>query len=353
MIQTLYIERAITSDPRVQEIIGRFPGASQIQCERYGSVFNPRNQSFRLQKGNPSLILAHKFDNHVLPTPEGYGVGGQYNYYFSHMLNCVYDCRYCFLQGMYRSAHYVVFVNYNDFFAAMDEKLALHEGQPVWFFSGYDCDSLAFEPVTGFAHHLLSYLETRPQAVVELRTKSTQIRTLLQRDALPNALVAFSLTPEPAAASLEHRTPSVAKRIRAMGQLAAGGWRLGLRFDPLLDDTDFELHYERLFREVFQEIDSATVHSVTIGAFRMPRSFFRNVVRLYPDEPLLAGAFDHRANSVSYSPDRQREMFSFCLEQLRRYVQPEIIYTCAEEQRVVHIAPVDSAQERSTGRPLS
>ncbi|GIT53918.1 MAG: hypothetical protein Ct9H300mP16_10780 [Pseudomonadota bacterium] len=95
------------------------------------------------------------------------------------MLNCIYDCRYCFLQGMYRSAHYVVFVNYEAFFAGMAGKLEAHPGEAVWFFSGYDCDSLALEPVTGFVSEMLSWLKKYPRAHVELRTKSTQVRSLL------------------------------------------------------------------------------------------------------------------------------------------------------------------------------
>jgi len=39
-------------------------------------------------------------------------------------LNCVYDCEYCYLQGMYPSANIVVFVNFEDFTNAADEKLA-------------------------------------------------------------------------------------------------------------------------------------------------------------------------------------------------------------------------------------
>ena len=333
MIDTLYIEQAIATHPRVREIGLRFPSANQVMCDRYGAVFNRKNQNFRLQKKNPSLILAHKFDNHVLETPEGYGIGGRNNYYFSHMLNCIYDCRYCFLQGMYRSAHYVLFVNYEEFFSAMDAKLMAHDGEDVWFFSGYDCDSLALDPLTGFAEHLLSYLETRPQAMVELRTKSTQIRALLGQAPLSNVIVAFSLTPEPAAVALEHKTPSVAKRINAMTQLAQNGWRLGLRFDPLLDDVRFEEHYQALFRDIFDRIDPACIHSITIGPFRMPGSFFSNVVRLYPDEPLLAGSFASRDGLITYPEEREAAMLAFCLDELRAYVSGDKIFSCAVDGR--------------------
>ena len=333
MIDTLYIEQAIATHPRVREIGLRFPSANQVMCERYGAVFNRKSQNFRLQKKNPSLILAHKFDNHVLETPEGYGIGGRNNYYFSHMLNCIYDCRYCFLQGMYRSAHYVLFVNYDEFFSAMDAKLMAHDGEDVWFFSGYDCDSLALDPLTGFAQHLLSYLETRPQAMVELRTKSTQIRALLGQAPLSNVIVAFSLTPEPAAVALEHKAPSVAKRINAMTQLAQNGWRLGLRFDPLLDDVRFEEHYQALFRDIFDRIDPACIHSITIGPFRMPGSFFSNVVRLYPDEPLLAGSFANRDGLTTYPKEREAAMLAFCLDELRAHVSGDKIFSCAVDGR--------------------
>jgi spore photoproduct lyase len=342
MIDTLYIEQAIATHPRVREIGSRFPNANQVMCERYGAVFNRKSQNFRLQKKNPSLILAHKFDNHVLTTPEGYGIGGRNNYYFSHMLNCIYDCRYCFLQGMYRSAHYVLFVNYNDFFSAMDAKLVAHDGEDVWFFSGYDCDSLALDPLTGFAEHLLSYLETRPHAMVELRTKSTQIRALLGQAPLSNVIVAFSLTPEPAAVALEHKTPSVAKRINAMTQLAQNGWRLGLRFDPLLDDVRFEDHYQALFRDIFDRIDPACIHSITIGPFRMPAPFFSNVVRLYPDEPLLAGSFAHREGLITYPQEREAAMLAFCLDALRAHVSGDKIFSCAVDSRETVRADTES-----------
>ena len=115
MFTTIYIEEQMADHPRTREICARFPRATRVQCQRYGEVFNPKAQDFRLQKRKPALILARKHDRRVLETPAGYGIGGTDNYYFSHMLNCLYDCRYCFLQGMYRSAHHVLYVNYEDF----------------------------------------------------------------------------------------------------------------------------------------------------------------------------------------------------------------------------------------------
>ena len=111
MFSAIYIEEEVANTARVESILQKFPDIPQIRCERYAEIFNRKAQNFRLQKQQPALIIAHKFGKRVLTAPEGYGIGGQHNYYFSHMLNCIYDCRYCFLQGMYRSAHYVLFIN--------------------------------------------------------------------------------------------------------------------------------------------------------------------------------------------------------------------------------------------------
>ena len=341
MIDTIYVENAVACHERTKTMTGRFPDAARVTCDRYQEVFNPKAQNFRLQKKKPALILAKKFGATVLPAPEGYGIGGEHNYYFSHMLNCIYDCRYCFLQGMYRSAHYVVFVNYERFFDGMAAKLKNHRGENVWFFSGYDCDSLALEPVTGFVRELLDWLREHPRAQVELRTKSTQVRSLFETVPLPNVVIAYSLTPDQTAATLEHKAPSVEKRLAALAELAERGWNVGLRFDPVLYESRYQSLYQRLFEDVFDRVPQNSIHSVTLGPFRMPKPYFRNVTRLYPDEALFAGPFESRDKMISYSTDCEQQMMSFCHDQLLRYTSADKIYTCSPSSRDLAANRVD------------
>jgi len=221
MVDTVYIEIEVEDHPRTQAILARYPNANKIVINKYSEVFNSHSQNFRTQKKNPSLILAAKQNKKVIPTPTQYETGGGANYYFSHMLNCVYDCRYCFLQGMLRSAHYLLFVNYESFVDDIKEIAAKHKGdeKPVWFFSGYDCDSLAYEPVTKFADFFVNEFKSIPNAVLELRTKSTQIRSLLDTPSQPNVVVASSLSPQSVANEVEHGAPPLNKRIDALVKL--------------------------------------------------------------------------------------------------------------------------------------
>ena len=58
-----------------------------------------------------------------------------------------------FFQGMYRSANYVLFVNYDDLECKL--KKALAHVKELIYYSGYDCDSLALEPVSHFCDYFL------------------------------------------------------------------------------------------------------------------------------------------------------------------------------------------------------
>ena len=328
MIETIYIEENIVQHPRVIEIMTRFPQARKIICGRYGEVFNPKSQNFRLQKQKPALILAEKYKNFTMPVPSGYGIGASRNFYFSHMLNCLYDCRYCFLQGMYQSANYVLFINYEDFQDEIKQRCAETPTEAVHFFSGYDCDSLALEPVTGFAEQFLPIFETIPNAWLELRTKSTQVRSLLSREAFPRCIVAFSLNPDEIATKVEAKAPSLERRLDALLKLQTHGWQIGLRFDPMIYQLGYQQQYQHLFEQVFSVIKLESLHSVSLGAFRLPEKYFKKVHKLFPDEKLFVSPLENNQGMISYKEALEQEMTNFCTEQLLRYIPKELFFPC-------------------------
>ena len=329
MVSVVYIEEAIRDHPRVERIRYRLGQVDTVWCERYTEVFNPKAQNFRVQKANPALILAKKNAGFVMQAPPSYSLGGDENFYFSHMLNCIYDCRYCFLQGMFRSAHYLLFVNYEDFAEAIGSTLNKYEqnNSSVWFFSGYDCDSLAYEPVTRFAAYFLPFFARHPNAYLELRTKSTQIRSLLEQPALPNVIVAFSFTPQAISAALEHKVSDVSVRLSAAKRVQAAGWRIGLRFDPLIYVRDFKQQYSELIRGIATSIDSKRIHSISLGSFRMPKDFFKTIVQLYPEEALYAGPMQvNDEGLMTYADDIREEMLGFVTDLLLKWFPQASFY---------------------------
>lgn len=328
MFSAIYIEEEVFGTERVREILSRYPGVPQIKCERYGEIFNRKAQNFRMQKQDPALILAKKYGKHVLPAPAGYGFEASQSYYFSHMLNCVYDCRYCFLQGMYRSANYVLFVNYEDFIEEIQHTLADVEGDSV-FYSGYDCDSLALEPVSSFCKTFIPAFAQAPQAMLEIRTKSTQVRHLMEMAPISNCVIAMSFTAQEAAQRWEHKVPSIEKRIDALKKLQTAGWKVALRFEPIIFDNNTLRHYAELFDKVFSELNSSTIHSVSTGLFRMPLNYYKNIVKLYPDEALYAQPTMVKEGLISIASDDEDTRLAMLEQQLLEFVSPQQYYRCA------------------------
>ena len=80
MIETIYIEKKIKNHPRTNSILSKFKKARFIEIDKYGEIFNKRNQNFRIQKFSPDLILAHKESGLVLPAPDGFGIGNSKNF---------------------------------------------------------------------------------------------------------------------------------------------------------------------------------------------------------------------------------------------------------------------------------
>ncbi|MEQ8956297.1 MAG: DNA photolyase, partial [Gammaproteobacteria bacterium] len=254
MFSAIYYEEELADHPRVQAMLSRIPELPRIPCQRYGEIFNRKAQNFRLQKQSPALILARKHGNLVLPAPAGYGFSAERSFYFSHMLNCLYDCRYCFLQGMFRSGHYVLFINYEDFGADIRRVVSEADGGQV-FYSGYDCDSLALDPVSGFCDYVLEIFRELPGATLELRTKSTQIRSLLNTEPLANVIVAVSFSPAAASRKWEHKVPAIEKRLQALASLQQAGWPIALRFEPILPQIQSAAEYRDLFDLIFARLD--------------------------------------------------------------------------------------------------
>jgi len=263
-----------------------------------------------------------------MAAPSGYGIGANRSFYFSHMLNCLYDCRYCFLQGMYQSANYVLFVNYEDFQDEIRQLCAAKPTEAIHFFSGYDCDSLALEPVTRFTEQFMPCFEKIPNAWLELRTKSTQIRSLLNREPFSRCIVAFSLNPHEIATKVEVKAPPLQRRLDALYKLQEHGWQIGLRFDPMIYQTGYQQQYRQLFEQVFSIINRDQLHSVSLGAFRLPEKYFKKVHKLYPDEKLFASPLENRQGMISYKQELEQEMMQFCTEQLLTFIPETKFFPC-------------------------
>lgn len=81
------------------------------------------------------------------------------------MMNCIFDCEYCYLKGMYPSGNLVVFVNLEDIFAELEALLAQ---KSIYLCVSYDADLVAIESLTGFVREWIAF--TKSMIILQLKS---------------------------------------------------------------------------------------------------------------------------------------------------------------------------------------
>ena len=323
MKKIIYIEKSIQDEARVNKILSKYKDAKIILIEKYTEVFNKNNQHFNMQKKNPSIILAKKQGNFINTTPSKYTIGNNKNYYFSYMYNCLFNCKYCFLQGLYKSANFVIFINYEDFFENIKEISNKEQKEKITFFSGYDCDSLAYNNQTQFIEEAINFFKLLNNAELEIRTKSSLITPFLS-NSVENIIIAYSFTPSRFSQKYEAGVPHLEKRLNSIKKLVKLGWNIGIRFDPIVIYENWQSDYQKLFKKIFNVIPEKQIHSVTYGKMRFPKYIFKRIEKNNSREPLF---FNLKIQNNLYEQHSKYKIEEFCETNLQKYTGTEKIFS--------------------------
>ncbi len=306
----VYVEEQILEHPAAVRILSRLPRAKVIPIPHYKDVFCRKNQCFAAQKESPQLILAQKKDHFLYEgSPMCDSFGNKHFFYTSDMMNCIYQCEYCYLQGLYPSAYPVIFVNLEDTLREVGEKLARI---PMYVCISYDTDMLAFEGLTGFASEWIRFASRHPKELtLELRTKSANFASIASIPPSLNCILAWSLSPESVAGRFERRAPSLSSRLEAMRDAMEKGWNVRLCVDPMIRDADWKTEYGGLFEKIRSALPIERLFDVSVGVFRVPKDSLKTMRATFPGSALLAYPFVLSERSWSYPDEEKREMEDF------------------------------------------
>jgi len=264
----IYVEKRVLNEPYVKEILSKFKKAEIIEINHYKDRFNPYYQSFRAQKNSQSLILAKKESPFLYTASDLIQKLNNNFYYSTPMLNCVYDCHYCFLQGMYPSSNLVLFVNFEDFFYEVNryyKKLGF-----LFLSISYDTDILAVENLFGVAKKWAEFVKNK-DIKIELRTKSVNVDFEYQE----NLIFAFSLSPDIVIEKYEKFTPNLDARIKAVKKVINKGYKPIIVFDPIIKVKDYKKIYSEFIKKIFSEINYRNIEAIVYGTFRMNSTQFK------------------------------------------------------------------------------
>ena len=319
----IYVEEAAYAYPRTERILEKLSADTVIKIRDYKNIFNRPNQASALQKQAPAVILA------VLKPPFLYpgaavcqDFGERHFYYTSCVMNCPYDCEYCYLQGMYPSGDIVIFVNLEDIFTEITNFLKKH---PLYVCISFDTDLPALEGLTGFLKDWAEFARNNPSLLLEVRTKSAAIQAISALPVLPNMILAVTVSPEPLRSRFEHRTASLSDRLNLVRTALLEGRPVRLCFDPMIWTPDFETLYGELFKTVREQIPAGKLRDVSVGTFRISAEYLK---RMRKNRPCLVTAYPYTNQDgvYGYEPDRVQAMLGFAAKQLEGMLPKEKIF---------------------------
>ncbi len=291
MFSRILVEKEVLGFPQTQFILDRFKNIPVKEIDQIDDIFGRVKKPYLQKREDLQLFLGKKRGTKIKLAPDAYGLAGEPHYYFIHAYNCIYECEYCYLQGHFHSPDIVLFLNHDEIGSEIEKEIQSHEGRPIWFHAGEFSDSLALTHLTGELPFYFNLFKKYPQAKLELRTKSANIKELLKLDPLPNIITSFSLSPAHRIKNTDLKTPSLKGRLAAMKSLAEKGHRLGIHFDPVIHEDNFEACYQELIKEICDSIPLDSIQYISIGVVRFTNNVFHQVKKNYPQSELLAAEF--------------------------------------------------------------
>ena len=326
----IYVERELVGDRRTQEILHRFAHARVIEIGHYKDVFCRPRQHTALQHASQALILARKTGSLIYPgSPVCQNFGNHHFYYTSLCMNCVFDCQYCYLRGMYPSGHLVLFMNLEDYIAELETLLLEH---PVYLCISYDTELCALENLHGYVHAFARETERHENLTIEVRTKTSCTQLLRSLPGSSRVIFAFTLSPEEVI-RYEKKTPSLQARLEAVLEGLDLGHTIRLCFDPMIHVPEWRKAYSRMMETIVKELGEERLRHVfdfSIGSFRISQDYLR-ALRKSTDSAVVQYPFVNVDGFYQYPPETAEEMENTMTGLLLPYAGRDRIFRWREQ----------------------
>jgi spore photoproduct lyase len=246
---------------------------------------------------------------------------------------CFYQCDWCYLKLTYRAAYPFIAVRaqYDEIKRQLEKRLAKTQA-PIMFNSGELADSLSMEHLTRAGREFIPWFGKTGNGYLFMLTKSDNVNLILNLHHNGHTIITWSINNQQVSQKFEIGAPSFERRLEAAYKVQQAGYPVRIRLDPIVPFDGWQKAYSQTIRQVF---DRVAPERVTLGTLRFEKGFYnmRNSIfstgpelpslleGMHPMFPPKAFTGFQRAKSgkYSFSDDKRAEIFSFIINQIRKY----------------------------------
>ena len=334
--EKIYLDEKAEKDPVSEAILKSLPNIPVETIQEKRSLIKQfSSMSDPIGIGKKHLLITHFYGRRLKPCPGtsnhiccGY-------YVINAVTNCPMDCSYCVLQGYLNNPFLTLYTNWDNLLEEIDDFLSRNQTSLVRLGTGELSDSLALESIFPISQFLIDFFSKHQGAILELKTKSPNIDSLLNLDHQGKTVISWSLNPSKVIGEEEKKTASLEERIKVAEQCQEKGYPLGIHFDPIFQYDGWEKGYQETVRQLFKRIDPKRVAWISLGGFRYPPHLKAIAEERFPSTEIFLGElFPGRDGKFRYLKEIRVDMYRKMVGWLREVDPGLFTYLCMESKEV-------------------
>ena len=247
--------------------------------------------------------------------------------------SCGFDCSYCSIQSFYKQNT----ITFDSGFKDKLLNLNLDKNKTYHIGTGQASDSLMFGNREGILDALFAFARNNPNVILEFKTKSDNIKYLLENDVPKNILCTWSLNTPTIIENEEHLTASLEKRINAARALADKGVKVGFHFHPIVEYVGYLDEYQKIYEELIVKFKPSEVALVSFGTLTFIKPVIKQLRGREFHTKITQIPHEDASGKTSYPDTTKVEMFKHAYESFKPWQSGEdkvFFYLCMEEHQM-------------------
>jgi spore photoproduct lyase len=246
--------------------------------------------------------------------------------------NCVFGCSYCTVQTFYTKE-----VVFDGDFARKLNEIPIEPGRFYHFGTGQASDSLAWGNRNGTLDALCGWAADHPDVLLELKTKSSNVRYFTDGDPdVPaNVVCSWSLNTPAVVEHEEHFTASLDDRLNAARAVADEGVGVAFHFHPMVWYEGWPADYTRLAGMVIDRFAPEEVRFVSFGSVTLIKPVIRKIRELgNPTKINQVELVPDPHGKLTYTDDIKVQLYKKIYSAFAPWKDDVFMYLCMEKRSI-------------------
>ena len=246
---------------------------------------------------------------------------------------CTMDCSYCILQAYFHPPVLQYFAGLETLAHNLENMFTQNKIFRIG--TGEYTDSLIWEKISPQPKFLVEKFARQNNCLLELKTKTVNIESLLPLDHNGKTVIAWSLNTPDIISTEEKGTASLKARLEAARRVESKGYRLAFHFDPLVIYQECEVQYKKVIQLIFEHVRSESIVWISIGTFRFMPKLKQIIEKRFMHSTICYGEFILGLdNKMRYFKPLRIMLYKQIISCIKEYAPELPIYFCMEDQEV-------------------